>query len=344
MVCSAIIAVFVIMASVYSLKKDSAQSRLFSWQISTKVLAANPVTGVGTGYFGGAYAKQQAKYFVENPESKYLYVADCPTYAFNEYLQIGTELGLVGLALFVMVIVLALLNVFIKPNPFQYGLVAILVFALTSYPFHLIPLLIFVVISIAAQQSTTLSGRLTGKIFFVILSITAFTAWIGSHKPINNHINAQTEWHKLSSLYVMGIYDIEGYKEIHANLNYDYKFLFEYGHSLNKVGKHSESNEILRQGAALSNDPMFYNIMGDNFFVMNDYDRAEKSYEMAYNIVPSRIYPLYLLAKLYIEQGDNVKALNMCRKIMDFRPKVHSPAVSEFKKEIEELMNKFPNE
>jgi len=103
----------------------------------------------------------------------------------------------------------------------------------------------------------------------------------------------------------------------------------------NDVGKHQKSAEILQQGAVLSNDPMFHNVMGNNYLALKEYDRAEKSYETAYRIVPSRIYPLYLLAKLYAEQGNYAKALDMCRKVMDFIPKVHSPAVSELKTEIE---------
>ena len=343
LVLTVTLAVVAIMVGVYSLKKDSAHSRLFSWQISAKVIVGNPVIGVGTGYFGGAYAKQQAKYFTEFPESKYLFVADCPAYAFNEYLQIGTELGLAGLALFVMAVFMALRNIFSKPNPFQYGLIAFLVFAFTSYPFHLVPLLILFVISIATQKNRALPGCLTGKILFAILSVATFAAWIGARQPINDHFKAQTGWQKLKSLYRMDFYDVEGYEKIHAFLNYDIKFLFEYGHVLNKVGEHRKSNEILCQGAALSNDPMFYNVMGNNYLAMKDYERAKNNYEMAYSIVPSRIYPLYLLAKLYSEQGDNSKALNMCRKVMDFKPKVHSPAVSEIKEEIDKLMHKLLN-
>jgi O-antigen ligase len=324
--------------SIYMLKKDSADSRLFSWQISAKVIAANPVTGVGTGYFGGAYANQQALYFAENPESKYLYAADCPAYAFNEYLQIGSELGLVGLVLFVMITILALWCVFKKPNPFHYAFIAILVFAFTSYPFHLVPLLVLLIVSIAAQESKTLSGCLTGRTLFAVISVAVFAVWMGTHPLMKDHTKAQIEWQKLQTLFRMETYDNEGYEEIYPILKYDHKFLFDYGHSLNKVDEHGKSNEILHQGAELSNDPMFHNVMGNNYLALKEYDHAEKSYNLAYHIVPSRIYPLYLLAKLYLEQGDTVKTMYMCRKVMGFRPKVHSTAVTELKAEIEELM------
>jgi hypothetical protein len=360
--------VVAVIFGVYSLKKESADSRLFSWQISAKVIADKPVTGVGVGYFGGTYAKQQVQYFDENPESKYLYVADCPTYAFNEYLQIGTELGVVGLVLFGIVIILAL-RPHPRPlskgeggsqlNPFRYGLIAILVFAFTSYPFHLVPLLVLFVVSVAAQsphpqpllpsaspsgfkrRGEALPGKLTGKIVFAVISVVVFAVWTGTRPMMNDYIKAQKEWQKLQALYRMETYDTAGYEEFYSVLKFDHKFLFEYGHSLNKVGEYEKSNEILRQGTELSNDPMFHNIVGNNYLALKEYEYAEKSYETAYHIVPSRIYPCYLLAKLYIEQGDHAKALDMCRKVMEFRPKIHTLAVMEIKEEIEELMYSF---
>jgi len=323
---------------VYSLKKGSVDSRLFSWQVSAKIVATNPVTGVGIGYFGGAYADQQSYYFIENPESEYLYIADCPAYTFNEYLQMGTELGLVGFALFLLIIITALWNLFEKSNLFHYGLISILVFAFTSYPFHLVPLLILITVSIATQKSRELSSNLTGRILFTILSITAFSVWLNTRPLMKENIKAQTEWRRLHTLYGMEIYDMLGYQEFYSTLEYDCKFLFEYGHSLNKVGEYEKSNEILRYGTALSNDPMFYNIMGNNYLALKEYKNAEDSYMMAYHIVPSRIYPLYLLAKLLIEKGDNANALGLCRKILEFTPKVHSPAVLEIKAEVKELI------
>ena len=329
--------------AIYFLKKDSAESRLFSWQISTKTIMNHPVTGVGVGYFGGVYAKQQAQYFAEKPKLEHLYVADCPTYAFNEYLQIGVELGLLGLALFMLVIILAF-RYWKKPDPFQYGLIAILVFAFTSYPLHIVPLLILFVVSIAAREDTVLlSGRLAGKVFFAVISIAVLAICMVTHPQLNKHTEALTEWKRLQFMYGVEMYKTDEYAIIYPSLKHDYKFLFEYGHSLNKVGEYEQSNEILRQGTKLSNDPMFYNIIGNNYLALKEYESAEKSYEMAYNIVPSRIYPLYLLAKLYAEKEDIVKALMMCRKVLEFTPKVLSPAVSEIKKEIEELMHSLEN-
>ena len=115
---------------IYTLKEGSADARFFSWRISTKVIFADPIVGVGPGHFEGAYAIRQAQYFSENPDSKYIYIADCPDYAFNEYLQMGAELGLVGLVLFTSIIILALRNV--KSNPLQYGSIAILCYYLLS--------------------------------------------------------------------------------------------------------------------------------------------------------------------------------------------------------------------
>ena len=173
----------------------------------------------------------------------------------------------------------------------------------------------------------------------MVTSVTAFIAWIALRPQVDNHIKALTEWQKLRSLYSMGIYDTNGYAEFYSVLNYNYKFLFDYGHSLNKLGEYEKSNEILHLGTKLSNDPMFHNIIGNNYLSIREYEKAEKSYMRAYHLVPNRIYPLYLLTKLYHEQGDTVKTIELCRKVIEFIPKIYSPAVSEIKENTEALLN-----
>ena len=60
-----------------------------------------PVTGTGLGGFPAAYAEAQAEYMTSGKASEQeKWIAGCPEYAFNEYLQIGLEQGIIGLALF----------------------------------------------------------------------------------------------------------------------------------------------------------------------------------------------------------------------------------------------------
>jgi len=76
-------------------------------------------------------------------------------------------------------------------------------------------------------------------------------------------------------------------------------FLFEYAQCLNKAGEYAKSNQVLAQAIKISCDPMLYNIMGKNYQGLKNYQLSEQNFLLASHIVPSRIYPYYLLANLY---------------------------------------------
>lgn len=66
-----------------------------------------PLTGHGFGKALGAYGDAQAEYFeTEERGQERVRIAGCPEYAFNEYLRMGMEFGILGLLLSVAVIVL----------------------------------------------------------------------------------------------------------------------------------------------------------------------------------------------------------------------------------------------
>jgi len=58
-------------------------------------------------------------------------------------------------------------------------------------------------------------------------------------------------------------------------------------------------------------------------------------------MVPNRMYPLYLLAKLYYTEGDTVRFLNMADKIESFVPKVESVQTERLRSEIRELKSEY---
>ena len=119
--------------------------------------------------------------------------------------------------------------------------------------------------------------------------------------------------------------------------------MFEYGHSLHKTGRYEESNAVLEQGVRHSADPMFWNVMGNNFLALKQYDRSEAAYLRAYYTCPNRVYPLYLLTKLGAARGDRAKMEHYGHILLDKRPKVPSPAVDEMKAEIRRMFEDKPN-
>ena len=77
-------------------------------------------------------------------------------------------------------------------------------------------------------------------------------------------------------------------------------------------------------------------MMAKNEQSLRKYDQAEKHLLYAINILPERIYPYYLLVKLYAEpdfyQPEKLK--NAAYVVMNKQPKVESTAIKEMRKEV----------
>lgn len=87
-------AVIIIGYGIFYLKKDSANGRLFMWKITCQVIAEAPWSGHWES-FPKIYGEAQEKYFATgNYTEEEERVAGSPEYAFNEYLQLIAEKGL----------------------------------------------------------------------------------------------------------------------------------------------------------------------------------------------------------------------------------------------------------
>ena len=142
-------------------------------------------------------------------------------------------------------------------------------------------------------------------------------------------------------LYHQGNYTAanEAYHKLYPQLDERGEFLFEYGHSLYKSGRYDLSNSFLEQAALYSTDPMILNIIGKNYQEMQYYEKAETYYWASVHRLPGRIYPYYLLAKLYAEPGyrNREKFEKMQRIVLTKEPKVYSIAIREMRSEVEKI-------
>ena len=79
---------------------------------------------------------------------------------------------------------------------------------------------------------------------------------------------------------------IEELMPLRDELDDNFRYLYDLGYSLHKVGRYNESDEVLRQGSRFSSDPLFHVIMGKNHEAVGRYEDAEGEYLKAYHMVP----------------------------------------------------------
>ena len=335
----------------YMLKKPSADGRLFMNRISIMAISRNGIKGAGLGRFGAAYGDAQTRYFgkrmtlsgddtdwsaLREPERL---TADCPEYAFNEFLQLGVEGGPVAMLLFISLIIVAIIASYKRGDVWCYGLLALAVFAMFSYPLHIVQFQVLLAVLLAACATPRSEGILGGSVVIIVAFLVSVLILISRLPWMNRFKDDSEAWKKTERWYNMEYYDyvVEDADSLYDSMRHDYRFLFAYGQSLSKEGQYLKSNEIISEGSRISSDPMFWIVMGNNNLSLECYEEAERCYKHAFHMVPNRLYPLCRLAELYIKIGDYYRFQDMKQKIDRFKSKVESPITDVLKKRITEL-------
>ena len=289
----------------YHWKKDSADGRLLMWKVAFQHVPL-PWNGVGWENVAGAYGDGQERYFASGkgtPQEEY--VAGAPEYVFNEYLQVGLAWGFPAMfGIMIGVIVCFSWG----HNSRQYGvcgaLLSLAVFAFASYPFQF---LAFILAFIALLVACAMGYR---KVW---VQVMALVLGVG-----------------------LGIYAV-GHRPAK-----DARRMFEEAHALHKSGQWEASAELLKETMKVSSDAMVLNIMGKNYQAMGYPTIAEGWFIRSTHRLPNRIYPYYLLAKLYAEHPKlfpKEKLEWAVRMVLEKEAKVESTAIREMREEVKNLLD-----
>ena len=346
-------------AGLYLLKTDSANGRLWMGYVSLRVMARHP-SGTGLGGFPAAYAEEQAGFFAVHEASPAIQrVAGNPAYAFNEYLQCGAELGWAGLILMVAGLLLAILKGWKKG---RYGwsgsLLALMLFAAASYPLQLPSF--WILLAIAGNMAISGNGPSPDRarsaltkwrqreyilrgpslallcIYILLLSTACTLLQQGT-------LQAYRNWAQIARTYPSDNPDAgQAYQTLYARLRHEPAFLFDYAKSLNSQKDYAGADSLLERAARLSSDPMVWDVWGRNAWEQGAHELAEQRLIHASRMVPGRMYPYYLLAKLYADPAylNLPKMEQAARKVLDMKPKVVSPATREMQEEIADLLRR----
>lgn len=339
----------------YHLKKGSSEGRLFIWNVSGQIIKDNPITGVGFDRFKAHYMDYQADYFINHPESANSLVADNSYYAFNEFLQFIVEEGLLGtVLLFTIMILIFRTKTRDTYQHTQYiimaGLGGIAVFAFFSYPMQILPIKLVLVTLIGILASLDknewryqfkksnnqflIFGRVLGLCFWFFILFKGFVYTKTIDQALKN-------WQTAFTTYNYSDYEsaLEAYRKAYPYLKKDGDFLMNYGKTLTMAKNYDEAVVVLKEAKQHLNTTIIETALGDAYMALKNYDEAEKAYKNAADMIPVRFYPLYLLAKLYEESGQDEKAITMATLILEKDVKIPSTAIREMRAEMKKMIS-----
>ena len=291
----------------YHWKKDSADGRLLMWKVATVAVKEHPWHGDGWENVAGAYGDAQEKYFTSGMATEQEeHVAGAPEYVFNEYLQVAMAWGVPALC-GVLLVVGGCFYLGHRGRMFGVcgALLSLGVFSFSSYPFQFME--------------------------FILAFIALLVVCV---------MSCQKVWVQIVAL-ILGVGAGFYLKENRSQKNV--RALFERAHSLHKAEEWETSTEMMKELMKVSSDAMILNIIGKNCQALGQYMEAEEWFIRSTHRLPNRIYPYYLLAKLYAEHPEvfpKEKLEWAAKVVLEKEAKVESTAIRQMREEVKDIVDK----
>ncbi|WP_128546094.1 O-antigen ligase family protein [Larkinella soli] len=340
----------------YQFKPNSVKGRALVWRVGWESIRTHPVFGIGFGRFGTHFGELQSRYvekYADDPAA--LIRADYVAYAFNDFLQILVETGLVGFGLFGLVIFRLFRSGrrgIAGRNPLLIGslggILAVLVAACFSYPFEL-PfiwfLFLFFAFLVSAKTGPAVVSASSGTPLARLALLLTLGLMVGAVREELRFIRAQENMGRARGYLSAREFGkaVGSYRTHASDLAYVPNAWLGFGKALLLNGEYAESAAVLEKASARIYDPFLFINLGNAYQKLKKFDQAGKAYRTSILILPNKMYPRYLLAKLYAETGDTLKAVETAREVLRMPYEIHSPATRDILKEMQTLSHRFPS-
>lgn len=312
------------------MKQDSSSGRLFIWQRSLELWEQNWLTGTGYGGFNPAYNHIQAAYFsTHSLTSKEAMLANDGYFAFNEWLHIAVEFGIIGLILSLVITWCVLKacykNVATKRSWAGAMLIPVLTGNLFSYPLHntfILGISVFLSLYIifgSYRFSTRYNKWVKTFAVLILISIIVFYSF--------RHFMAQQSF-KIIKQTVR-----EGYKNdavalcqnASQALKSDYSFQLFYLNLLYQTNRLGEAETFFSKFHRCHCNQKAHSVIAKCYEELGDSTKAEEHYLLSLYIVPQLLQSRVDLMDFYNKMGNIEKAKYWAQQTINCPIKVMNP-------------------
>jgi len=337
--CAALIVLSIVL---YHMRPASAQGRALIWKIALQTMVTeSPFIGHGSRAFEQHYMHYQANYF-SNPAHRAtlqekLSVTNTP-YAFNEFMRILTEEGILGLALFLSIVFFVFRAGWLTLQTLSgreremlmtcmASLTAAIVFANFSYPFSDKTFL-----TIFWVTTAVISGMLPQSFAYIpphYLKLSMGVSLLGIaillYPTLHTRYKAYDTWRS----YRFTASQLEG---LQNSLASEGLYYMDYAESLYKNQEISKAIDILNCGKAHTSNPQLFLKLAIYYDEgENNIAQAEENYRTVSAMLPYTYLPKYRLLKMYVRIGTRRKAAQVAKEIMDMPVKIPSASLDQIK-------------
>lgn len=335
----------------YSFKRSSAEGRIFIWKQCAGMIYEKPIFGHGYESLLTELGRHQMNYFRQHSgDIKNGWYASEPVFAFNDYLQISVEFGIVALLLLLFSISRAVFFKYPKiPNEeftilaiIRSAIIGVLICMFFSYPLKNASIMFcfFVLIALVSSFETSAILKFTITRKHVLASLLIMFIFLSAilAQSSNSIING-LKWKKAfaGSESGKGNYVIK-YENIFNSLKSDKSFIMNYGSILHKSKRYSQCIDLYERYGYLCLSSDMYLILGECYEKTKNYKKAEDNYKNASFLIPHLFMPKYSLFKLYEVTNQPVKMDSIAVQISTMKIKIFSEIVRKIKTEVNEYL------
>ncbi len=332
--------------STFDEQDPSINARLLMWRTTFEMIKDKPLFGSGIGTFKMNYLDYQAEFLQDNP-SYIKYWAHAGE-AHNEYLQIGAELGIIGLGIFLSIIfifynlILKYLKKESRDNEkiivfgLLMGITCFLIHSLFSFPLHVSALgsAFFIIVGLTIVYLKDFrfsefgnskkgnknvikrqSSRLTILFTILILLVTIFVIDSLVIRPYLAEVYAYKGRGNLAfAKYNNALSDFEYAAKLDP---YNGRILLNLGATYYNLGFFEEAEKTLQQSKEYYNDRNIYRNLGLCYMKLERFQEAEEEFKHAIYLDPKFTKAYFDLDLLYFQQEDYDKAIIEWNKVLE---------------------------
>jgi len=335
--------------STFDEKDPSINTRMLIWKNTLQMIKDNPLLGSGIGTFKMNYLNYQAKYLKNNSDyTKYWTNAK---ESHNEYLQIGAELGIIGLGIFFSILFIfynLVLSYFKKETQNEkkiiifglfIGITCFLIHSLFTFPLH-VPALgsaFFIIIGLAIVYikgfnffevnkpknskkniKKRQSSRLTILIIILILLVAIFLI---DSLVIRTYL-AEVYAYKGNENFELGNYNnaLSNYEYATKLDPYNGGILLNLGATYCNLAISDEAEKMLKQAKKYINDRNIYRNLGLCYLQNGNYKNAKEAMKYASYLDPKYSEAYFYLGYMYFLEENYNDAIKQWNKILEIDP------------------------
>lgn len=332
------ILVYLAIIGLYYIRPDSVQGRLLIWQVIGSHIPQSP--WIGQGPLQAHYMPMQGSWFQAHPDSLFVRFAGNNIYAFNEFLRIAFESGIIGLILFTGLLMTGIYAARTgNKNSCSAGslLIAVITFGLFSYPLS-VPLIVIsslITLAIISQNAFT-SDRisLSKSRWIILLFLAVFLLFTVREYAYGKKADLLLKESRHAPLVLTSPAMLQYYKQLQGNPD----FILCYGKNLYEQGLYNNALKVLEQGYRLKPSTELVCDLGKCYQQAKMFDKAEKAYHLAAGMTPTYIMPRYHLFCLYQKTGQEEKAMKEANVILTMPVKVVNTSVLRIRNQIRQFL------